>query len=400
MNATIFPIKKAVPQIDATQDFVLCDKKADESAKKLASYICAIPTSNHILFGHQNDRHCKAGERQAGFCESDVEDLCAEAAAVMGIDALSLTGDELGKPDWKKEKRIESAVLLSQKAFEDGSVLTLSAHMPNFSIVLEKGGADYSGYSPNVLSGNVVQNILKDTPIKALFDGYLDLVSDYLNALAKKNIALIWRPFHENTGFWFWWGESSCTPDEFKALWRYTWQYMSEKKGVHNVIWAYSPGSENKSESDFLERYPGDEFVDLLGFDMYQNYSLDASSYWEGFEEQLSLISSIAQKRKKLFANTETGIMRPENKALLESGNEKNWYSRVAELCLKYKASYFLLWANFGKEKSFYTPYATKRAVNEKGEITFLSGHELIDDFIDFHNDERILFAHETPYFK
>ena len=428
MKASVLPIKKTFFQINFNSDFPLCDSSALPCAKSLASYLAAIQKSGHILFGHQNDRHCKAGSIGAGFTESDTADVTGEAAAVMGIDALSLTGTELGEWQWEQKRRIEAAVELSKKAWNDGSLITLSAHMPNFELIRQRAegiepaetrrddpsthGAflgrphvlldnsiNYSGYTPNDLRGNVVQDVLPKKPLNSFFTGYLDLIAEYCTELAKSKIPVIWRPFHENTGGWFWWGCDTCTPKQFKALWHYTWDYLTNVRNVHNLIWAYSPGSENECEADFLERYPGDAFVDLLGFDMYQNYNLDASAYWKGFEAQLSLISLIAKKHGKLFANTETGIMRPDNKALLQTGNETAWYARVGDLCIKYGASYFLLWANFGADTAFYTPYAIKRKTDANALPTALEGHELLDDFIAFHNDERVIFAHETPSF-
>ncbi len=75
--------------------------------------------------------------------------------------------------------------------------------------------------------------------------------------------------YHEHTGAWFWWGGSEqCTPEEYKQLWTMTVDHLRNKKNVHNLLYAYSP-SETKDETEFLERYPGDEYVDIVGYDCY-----------------------------------------------------------------------------------------------------------------------------------
>ncbi|MCR5763124.1 MAG: glycoside hydrolase family 26 protein [Treponema sp.] len=401
MKATKQPLEKKREEFKFTP-FSLCDGKTKQSTIKLASFLAQLSKSGKILYGHQNDRHSKAGPVQPGFTGSDTEDVCGRAAAIMGIDALSLTGMELGECSWERQKRLNAAISLCEKASKEGSIISLSAHMPNFELVqqnLKGGAADYSGYTPNDLRGNVVQDIMPGKRLNGIFTGYLDLVCDLLLALAEKDIPVIWRPFHENTGGWFWWGCDTCSPEEFKNLWKYTWEYMTDVKNVHNVIWAYSPGSEPSSISEFEERYPGDSYIDLIGLDMYQNYSFDYAAFWQDYDRQLELSALAAKKHGKLFANTETGIMRPENKALLDEGNERGWYERVAGICLKHKACYFLLWANFGADKAYYTPYVTRRKTDSRGIPVELEGHELLDDFISFHNMDNVIFAGQIPAF-
>jgi beta-mannanase len=76
-------------------------------------------------------------------------------------------------------------------------------------------------------------------------------------------IPVLFRPFHELTGNWFWWCKNVCTPDEFKALWRFTVSYLREQKRyVYNTA-----GFAN--ESDFMASYPGDDMVDVVSFDQY-----------------------------------------------------------------------------------------------------------------------------------
>ena len=247
-----------------------------------------------------------------------------------------------------------------------------------------------------------MKNILDNGRLHTIFDGYLDLVCDFCLELQKKNIALIWRPFHENTGGWFWWGCNTCTPQEFKKLWQYTWDYMVQKRGVHNLIWAYSPGSEIKtieqftecSEQSFAGRYPGDEYVDLIGFDMYEQLPAQNDTFFAEYEKQMKLVADFAVAHGKLWANTETGVSHPDNRALLTTGNEDfDWYTKVLDVNAKYGSCYFLLWANFSAKWAFYAPYVTaKRGI---GKHKKLEGHELLGSFLRMYDDERSVFSNE-----
>nr|WP_319397542.1 glycosyl hydrolase [uncultured Carboxylicivirga sp.] len=96
-------------------------------------------------------------------------------------------------------------------------------------------------------------------------------LADYLKLLQEKNIPVIWRPFHEAAGniyeytggtAWFWWGDDGA--DTYKALWIYMFDYF-ESRGLNNLIWVWTTQTK---DNDF---YPGDEYVDIIGRDIYNN---------------------------------------------------------------------------------------------------------------------------------
>lgn len=90
-----------------------------------------------------------------------------------------------------------------------------------------------------------------------------------------KLIPFIFRPFHEFDGEWFWWGAAYNEPEEFKDLWRFTVHYLRDILNVHNMLYAFSPDIKFDSREDYLLRYPGDDYVDILGFDDYEDFKYD-----------------------------------------------------------------------------------------------------------------------------
>ena len=84
-------------------------------------------------------------------------------------------------------------------------------------------------------------------------------------------IPVIFRPFHELNGNWFWWGGKNCTPDELKQLYQFTETYLRDKKNVHNLLYAYNT-DKFSSKEEYL-KVSGDEWVDIIGFDIYQGYN-------------------------------------------------------------------------------------------------------------------------------
>ena len=253
---------------------------------------------------------------------------------------------------------------------------------------------DFSPYTPNVLEGDVVNAIMPGGAYNEVYLAYLDMIADFAHLLEG---SIMFRPFHENTGSWFWWGEAHCTPEEFKALFRYTVDYLRDVKGVHNFLYVYSPGSEPKSPEEFAVRYPGNDYVDMVGVDMYDRISQKGLDeiFFKDFEKQLKVLQDFAVAHDRLMAVTETGLATdvPDEgdnaTALFRSGNcNRHWYMDVLDAVAKTKSSYFLLWANFGKHNTFYAPIVEH--VDADGTRY---GHEMIDDFVRYYNDPRSVFS-------
>ena len=100
---------------------------------------------------------------------------------------------------------------------------------------------------------------------------WLDKIADYLVNLRGKDgqqVPILFRPYHELTGGWFWWGKGNATPEDFKTVWQFTIDYLRNEKEVHNLIIVYNT-SDFQTKDEFMEFYPGDEYVDMISFDMY-----------------------------------------------------------------------------------------------------------------------------------
>jgi mannan endo-1,4-beta-mannosidase len=95
----------------------------------------------------------------------------------------------------------------------------------------------------------------------------LDQVADGLLELQREGVVVIWRPLHEMNGGWFWWGAHA--PADFIAVWRHMFDYLTNTKKLHNLIWAYSPNHGQKPADQY---YPGDTYVDLVGLDAYTDH--------------------------------------------------------------------------------------------------------------------------------
>jgi len=147
-------------------------------------------------------------------------------------------------------------------------------------------------------------------------------VANFLNGLVDdegRRIPAIVRYEHECDGDWFWWGDTWCTAAEYVAFSRMTADYLREKCGRENLLFAYTPdcygwkeiGSEETPRT-FLTWYPGDDYVDVIGFD---DYSIGKGKTPEEAEKKfnetlrrLRLLTAFAQERGKVLGITETGL--------------------------------------------------------------------------------------------
>ena len=195
-------------------------------------------------------------------------------------------------------------------------------------------------------------------------------------------IPLIFRPWHEHTGSGFWWGKGNATAQEFVALWQFTISYLSDVKGLHNLIWAYSPDMVHLNSRDaYLEYWPGDEWVDILGLDAYDRNGAD---YDHKGLQMIRLMKNIAYTKNKPLALTETGL---ENNNPEESSyyNKKWWTSMLYKIIENEPVSFVLLWRNgdFPTNGGHYFS-AFRGCYSEK-------------DFMDFSRKEQILFEDDLP---
>ena len=135
------------------------------------------------------------------------------------------------------------------------------------------------------------------------------VASVFLNLKGSKGelIPIIFRPFHEFDGSWFWWGANFCTPEEYKTAYKFTVDYLKNTKGVHNVLYAFSPDNSYNTPEGYLSRYPGDAYVDVLGMDNYGDFNNQGNEGARKANAKLKMLSNMVLINKKIVALTETG---------------------------------------------------------------------------------------------
>jgi mannan endo-1,4-beta-mannosidase len=337
------------------------DKQATKETKRLFKNLQSL-SKKHILFGHQHATeygHGWSGDEN----RSDVKSITGSHPAVIGVDIMRFSvssGDDLKKAQQELKKNVEDT-------YNRGGVTTVAWHFFN---PVSGGGF----YWKDSVSLPAVKYLIPGGEAHEKYKIILKDLADWANSLKGhdgKSVPVIFRPYHEFDGGWFWWGKPHCTREEFIALWRFTVSYLRDSLGVHNFLYAFSPDNRFLSEAEFLERYPGNEWVDMVGMDNYADvgrnrYALDTAAL------KLKVVSDYARKAGKLAAFTETG---------LESIPNTTWWTETLLKVLQWydiQLSYVLVWRNDTRSPThYYAPYP---------------GQVSVPDFMKFYDDPYTLF--------
>ena len=284
-----------------------------------------------IMIGHQDDPFYGTTWKW-DLNRSDVKEVCGEYPAVMGFELGQIELDSTMNLDGVPFKRMRDEIVAH---YLRGGVITISWHAWN----------PVTGKNAWDPSGNPVKESLQGGAQYAKMQSWLAVVADFLKSLktpSGQQVPVIFRPWHEMHGGWFWWGKDSCTPSEFQELFRSTVRTL-KAFGVDNCLYCYSPGgSPGETEESYMRFYPGDDYVDMLGIDMYAG--TDREDYINKVKEGFSVITKVARERNKLVCFAETGQ---------RDTTDPQWFTQALWEAIKdIKMSYVLLWRNAWDQKT------------------------------------------------
>lgn len=174
-----------------------------------------------------------------------------------GTDYFNITGDF--------ELTITEDILAS---LQEGGLIISGHDYTATGVYLTNGIGDTYNFYKEGSSFDADKALTAGTWENEVFTADLAKVAGYLKLLQEENIPVIWRPFHEAAGGWFWWGKNA---DSFKAMWIAMFDYF-KAQGLNNLIWVWT------TETGDENWYPGDAYVDIIGRDLYGNSSDDCAS--------------------------------------------------------------------------------------------------------------------------
>jgi hypothetical protein len=318
-----------------------------------------------FMFGHQDDLAYGVGWKyQAG--RSDVKEVSGDYPGVFGWELGRIEIDQPVNLDSVPFDKMRQFI---QQSYRHGSVITISWHLNN----------PLTGQTAWNPAPGTVASVLPGGQKHDLYTSWLKKVASFLLSLTDQQgryIPVIFRPFHELNGSWFWWGGKNCLPEEIKTLYRFTESYLRDSLHVHSLLYAYNTDRFGTKEA-YLERFPGDDWVDLMGFDIYQNPNSSNEHFAQQLDSMLTMLESMAKEKNKIPALTEFGY---------NGLPDSLWWTHVFLNTLqKHQVAYALAWRNAGYKSSgqyeYYVPFV---------------GQASAPDFVNMFDSGKVLFQREV----
>lgn len=343
--------------------------RLNSEANALLSTLKALPLKGQTMFGVANgvSRSYNNINAQGG--------IPGDCRQITGNDPMFVENDFLLKHDpafWSAE------MANTRQAQKKGAVIGYCWHLGGYAT-----GTFRSEEGDRHLAEKIISK--KDSPEKSWYFSLLDtMVTPVFMDL---DFPVIFRPFHEMNGNWFWWGRDNITPEQYIELYRITVDRLREN-GLTNVIMCWSPDTRLAEEY-----YPGDNYVDIVGLDVYEP---GCSPYHgnEAYGKALNALNDFAVKHNKVAAISETGLREYEGVMRYPMEIPDFWsrmvFKPILERADNYHISYVMSWynANWSKNNrgSLYIPYkGIDEVFGEKGKLA-------IKDMRKLCKNKRVLF--------
>ena len=283
---------------------VLSNPNANEDAQKLFRYLCDC-YGKYTLAG----QHCEYGT--IGMECHTIHQITGKYPAIIGFDLMGYSparrehGGSAGNA-------VEQAI----KFHEQGGIVTFCWHWnaPNQYLKddTDNGNPRWWGgfYTRNTnFDIDAVMNG-RDPEGKVLLDRDIKAIAEQLLRLQEAGVPVLWRPLHESSGGWFWWGAKGAEP--FKQLWIYLYNELTYTYGCNNLIWIWN--------ARYTDWYPGDAYVDVIGEDVYadpHDYNAQSSLFYE--------VMTVPET-PKLLALTEVGVV-PDIDQIVATNARWLWFN-------------------------------------------------------------------------
>lgn len=218
--------------------YSLSNPNADETAKAVYDYICSL-TGEGVLSAQQESTWMGSPDYEMDY----IFDKTGKYPAMRGLDYMNDDFDGVN----------ERAV----KWWNDGGLVTICWHT----------GYDFNGEWNHAMKTEIEDwdaVLTEGTPEYEAFVAGMDKAAQALLELQEQGVTVLWRPFHEFDGKWFWWGKGGS--ENFIKLWRLMYDRYTNHWGLNNLIWVLGYSGNGR---DYEKWYPGDEYCDIVGADSY-----------------------------------------------------------------------------------------------------------------------------------
>ncbi|ATX76220.1 MAG: glycoside hydrolase family 26 protein [Reinekea forsetii] len=307
----------------------LANGSANQTTQDIYRYLQNLPnkSTNRVLSGAFGGYSGISGGSAFSLAESDkIKAWTGQRPAIYACDYAR---------GWDRANRVADLInydcnaTLKNLFNNQGGLVQISNHLP--SPIPTNGG----GLKNPIANWQYAKIFQQGHDIRKRWFQILNKVADGLEDLQNSGVTVIYRPLHEMTGEWFWWGASGYNTNDavrhalYKRLWIEMYHYFTQDRGLNNLIWVYSPDANRDYKMSF---YPGDDYVDVVGLDAY-NLSIWDAKVQRGYDE-LSEVN-------KPFVFAEIG----PSQAVFDAHGKYDFEQFINALHSNFpKTSYFIPW--------------------------------------------------------
>ena len=342
-----------------------CDINAIPEAYSLMEYFAEV-YGDHIISGQQEIY--SNGPHGLEYEFEYLEELTGELPAIRGFDYGNFCCPAFGSDDGSTERIIDW--VKNKKGIATSSFhLNVPKDFASYTIgdridwAQTTYGAKDTDFSPSKAA-------TPGTKENEYFMQALTILAAEFKKLEAEGIPVLWRPHHEaegsggESGSWFWWGREGS--EAYKKLWIYTYETLTNEFECHNLIWEWNSYNYEYSQ----DWYPGDEYVDIIGYDKYN------CTDW-------STGSAVLKHNDSAIGSTFYGIMDKYDSTKMVALTENDSFSTVDNLVGE-KAGwlYFCTWYDGGSDD---TNFLTNPVFNTK------------EDTIEMYQSEYCITLDELP---
>ena len=280
-------------------EYLPCNKNASPNARKILQYLADLQGKG-ILMGQHTQTMAQEELKY-------IYEVTGKKPALCGFELLAYSPNI----DYKNSSEeclteVEENKNTLDKAWEwanSGGLITFTWHWYS-----PLGGSDKAFYQRNTPFD--ARKVLKDGTVerKAFFSD-LDVMAELLKPFCEKDVPILWRPFHEAEGEWFWWGNRG--PETAIGLYRLMYERFTDIHELNNLIWVWN--------SPLARGYVGDDVCDIISRDVYLE-KLTHSDYKKQYDELIKITTA-----KKIAALGETGPI-PDVERLSKTGVAWVWF--------------------------------------------------------------------------
>lgn len=278
----------------------LCNPNANDTTQRLYNFLVDI-YGKYTLTGQYADNNGYPLDNQMLYDQnrafSQIQSVCGDLPAVLGLDLIEYSPSRVSHGSNDGEMYLTSA-----KAWDEaGGIVTVCWHWNAPEDYLNVNNEPwYRGFYKEATSFDLKAALDGSDPNgKDLLIRDIDAIAAELQKLEDADIPVLWRPLHEAGGdyrynnTWFWWGASGA--NAYKELWTLMYDRLTNYWGLDNLIWVW-----NGQRTDW---YPGDEYVDIIGYDFY------AEAYDYSSQEQIFEYIRKSTSTNKIIALSENGVV-------------------------------------------------------------------------------------------